>query len=51
VLLVKSWSAVNQSAALKAELAFKSLSREAKEKKLRSRARKDAVSCLLRGEA
>ncbi len=51
VLLLKSWSAVNQSAALKAELAFKALSREAKEKKLRSRARKDVVSCLLRGEA
>lgn len=51
LVLVKSWSAVSQSAALKGEYAFKSLSREAKEKKLRSRARKDVVSCLLRGEA
>lgn len=51
VRLLKSWSAVSHSAALKAELAFKALNREGKEKKLRSRARKDVVSCLLRGEA
>jgi len=51
VVLLKSWPAVNVSAALKAERAFKKLSREAKERKLRSRARKDDVSRLLRGEA
>jgi len=48
--LLKSWAAVSHSAALKAERAFKKLSREAKDKKLRSRARKDDVSRLLRGE-
>lgn len=50
VKLVKSWKAVGQSAALKAERAFKKLNREAKELKLRSRSRKDAVSRLLRGQ-
>lgn len=51
VVLLKSWPAVNVSAALKAERAFKRLTREAKERKIRSRARKDDVSRLLRGEA
>lgn len=51
VVLLKSWPAVNVSAALKAERAFKKLTREAKERKIRSRARKDDVSRLLRGEA
>lgn len=50
VKMVKSWKAVDQSAALKAERAFKKLDRKAKELKLRSRSRKDAVSLLLRGE-
>jgi|JI6StandDraft_1071083.scaffolds.fasta_scaffold00988_10 putative endonuclease len=50
LLLLKSWPAVSHSAALKAERAFKKLSREAKDRKLRSRARKDDVSRLLRGE-
>ena len=36
------------SAALKAERAFKALIKDAKEKKIRSRARKDAVSVLLK---
>lgn len=47
--LLKSWPAVSMSAALKAERAFKSLSREAKQKKIRSRSRKDAISLLLQG--
>lgn len=51
LVLLKSWPAVNVSAALKAERAFKKLTREAKELKLRSRARKDDVSRLLRGES
>lgn len=50
VVLKKSWPATSMSAALKAERAFKKLTRLAKEKKLRSRARKDEVSRLLRGE-
>ncbi|MDB6075474.1 MAG: Excinuclease subunit domain protein [Verrucomicrobiaceae bacterium] len=45
--LLKSWPAGSMSAALKAELAFKKLTREAKEKKIRSRSRKDAISLLL----
>jgi putative endonuclease len=48
--LLKSWPAMSHSAALKAERAFKKLSRDAKELKLRSCGRKDAVSRLLRGE-
>ena len=50
LVLLKSWPAVSMSAALKAERAFKKLTREAKGKKLKSRARKDDVSRLLRGE-
>jgi len=50
LVLLKSWPAANMSAALKAELAFKKLSRAAKEKKLKSRGRKDEVSRLLAGE-
>jgi len=49
VVLIKSWPAASLSAALKAERAFKTLSKDAKEKKARSRARKDAVSLLLKG--
>jgi len=49
VVLVKSWPAAGLSAALKAERAFKALSKDAKEKKIRSRARKDAISLLLKG--
>lgn len=50
VVLLRSWHATSRSAALRAERAFKSLTREAKEKKVRSRARADAISRLLRGE-
>ncbi|MFT5471556.1 MAG: putative endonuclease [Verrucomicrobiales bacterium] len=50
LVLLKSWPAASQSAALRAEYAFKALSREAKERKLRSRSRSDTVSRLLRGE-
>ena len=49
VVVVRSWPAVSHSAALKAERAFKALSRSEKETKLRSRTRKDAVSILLKG--
>jgi len=48
VVVLKSWPAVSVSAALKAERAFKKLSKEAKLKKIRSRARKDAISLLLK---
>ncbi|MBV6501567.1 MAG: hypothetical protein CJBNEKGG_04082 [Prosthecobacter sp.] len=50
VLLVKSWKAINHSAALKAERAFKRLTRNAKELKLRSRSKNDLISRILRGE-
>lgn len=50
LVLLKSWPAANMSAALKAELAFKKLSRAGKDKKLKSRGRKDEVSRLLAGE-
>lgn len=50
LILVRSWPAVSKSAALKGELAFKKLSRPHKEKKLRSRSRKDDVSRLLVGQ-
>ncbi len=50
LILLKSWPAVSMSAALKAELAFKKLSRAAKESKLKSRSRKDDVSLLLSGK-
>ncbi len=49
--LVKAWPAVNRSAALKAEHAFKQLPRPAKDQKLQSHARQDPISRLLRGEA
>lgn len=49
VLLLKSWNAVSMSAALKAERAFKALIKLAKEKKVRSRSRTDAISLLLQG--
>jgi len=49
LVVLKSWPAVSMSAALKAERAFKKLTRVEKEKKLLSRARKDAVSMLLKG--
>ena len=49
--LVKAWPAVDRSAALKAEHAFKQLPHTAKDQKLQSRARQDPVSRLLRGEA
>ena len=48
VVLIKSWPAASLPAALKAERAFKALDKDAKEKKIRSRSRKDAVSLLLR---
>ena len=48
--VLKSWPAASMSAALKAERAFKALSRADKEKKIRSRSRKDAISLLLKGE-
>lgn len=51
VKVVRSWPAASYSCALKAERAFKALTRDAKEKKLRSRAKTDRVSRLLRGEA
>ena len=51
VLLIKSWKATDHSAALKAERAFKKLTRQAKELKLKSRAKSDPVSRLLRGES
>jgi putative endonuclease len=47
VVLLKSWPAASMSAALKAERAFKALSKEEKQRKLRSRARKDRISLLL----
>jgi len=37
MVLIKSWPAVSMSAALKAERAFKALTKDAKEKKIRSR--------------
>ena len=49
VVLVKSWPAISHSAALKGERAFKALAKEDKEKKTRSRSRKDLVSILLKG--
>ena len=48
--VLKSWPAASMSAALKAERAFKALSRTEKEKKIGSRSRKDAISLLLKGE-
>lgn len=51
VVLLKSWKATDHSAALKAERAFKRLTRQAKELKLKSRAKNDPVSRLLRGES
>ncbi len=48
VKVLKSWPAASMSAALKAERAFKKLTKEAKLKKLKSRSRKDAVSLLLK---
>lgn len=50
LILLKSWPAASMSAALKAEFAFKKLSRTAKESKLKSRSRKDDVSLLLSGK-
>ena len=47
--LLKSWPAISLSAALKAERAFKKLSKQAKQQKLKSRSRKDAVSLKLQG--
>ena len=49
LVVLKSWPAASLSAALKAERAFKALSKAAKLLKLRSRSRRDAVSVLLRG--
>jgi putative endonuclease len=49
VTLLKSWPAANMSCALKAERAFKKLTKEAKLKKLKSRSLKDAVSLKLKG--
>lgn len=49
--LLKSWKATDHSAALKAERAFKKLTRQAKELKVKSRAKNDPVSRLLRGES
>jgi putative endonuclease len=43
VKLVKSWPAASLSAALKAERAFKRLSRAAKEKKLQKRGKSDGL--------
>lgn len=51
VTLLKSWPAAGHSAALKAERAFKRLSRAEKEAKLRSRGRSDEISMKLRGES
>lgn len=50
LIVLKSWPAASMSAALKAERAFKRLNRDDKLKKVRSRARTDMVSRLLRGE-
>lgn len=47
--LLRSWPAASHSCALKAELAFKALSKSAKEQKVTSRARKDPISRILRG--
>ena len=49
LVVLKSWPAASMSAALKAERAFKALNKQAKQKKIRSRARKDAISLLLKG--
>lgn len=49
VTLLKYWQAISLSAALKAERAFKKLSKQAKLQKLKSRSRKDAVSLKLQG--
>ena len=49
VVLMKSWPAAGMSAALKAERAFKAMTRAEKERKIRSRSRRDAISLLLRG--
>jgi putative endonuclease len=48
VVLLKSWRAAGMSAALKAERAFKAMTRADKEKKISSRTRRDAISMLLR---
>lgn len=50
VVLVRSWPAFDRAAALRAESAFKSLRKDAKERKLCSRSRRDKVSRLLQGE-
>lgn len=47
VSLIKSWPAASLSGALKAERVFKSLNKEAKNRKIRSRSRRDAISLLL----
>ena len=49
VVLIKSWPAAGMSAALKAERAFKAMTRAEKERKIRSRSRRDAIAVLLRG--
>ena len=49
VVLIKSWPATSMSAALKAERAFKTMTRAEKEKKIRSRSRRDLISLLLLG--
>jgi predicted GIY-YIG superfamily endonuclease len=48
VVLMKSWPAAGMSAALKAERAFKAMTRAEKERKIRSRSRRDEISRLLR---
>jgi putative endonuclease len=48
LVLLKSWPAASHSAALRAERAFKRLSRLEKEAKILSRTRNDPVSKLLR---
>src|SRR6187401_491999 len=49
VVLIKSWPAASMSAALKAERIFKTMTRTEKERKIRSRSRRDLIALLLRG--
>lgn len=49
VVLIKSWPAAGMSSALKSERAFKAMTKAEKEKKIRSRSRRDLISMILRG--
>ena len=50
VVLMKSWPAAGMSAALKAERAFKAMTRAEKERRIRSRSRRDEIAVLLRSQ-